>query len=119
MPEKAKAPKMAYNMSEVCRLAELDVATIESWEKELSFLNAGKTRTGRKFFRERDLAIILRLKQLVEEQSMTLAGAKRRVESEFGIRGASLPPEKLKKTLNRVRDQLKDLAEELEKPLLP
>lgn len=119
MPENAKVRKLAYSINEVCRLTELDVSTLESWEKELSFLNAGKTRTGKKFFRERDLAIIIRLKQLVEDQSMTLAGAKRRVESEFGIRGAATPPEKLKKTLNRVRNQLKDLCEDLEKPLLP
>ena len=119
MTENREPRKLVYSLTEVSRMTDLDAATVESWEREFSFLNAGETRTGKKFFRKTDLRIILRIKQLVEEQGLTLAGAKRRIESEFGMKGASLPPERLRKALFRVRDQLRELAAELDKPLLP
>ena len=67
--------KMAYSLEEVSRLARLNEKTIESWEKELYFLNAGQTGTGKKIFRKKDVQIILRLKDLLDSEGLTLAGA--------------------------------------------
>jgi len=111
-----KAPdKLVYNLEEISRLAQIEPKTIESWEKEFYFLHAGQTAKGQKIFRKKDLAIILRLKELLETKNLTLAGAKRRIEDEFGIKSSALVhPDKLKKVLSRVREQLKELSSSLE-----
>jgi DNA-binding transcriptional MerR regulator len=108
--------KMAYRLEEICRISQLEKKVIESWEKEFYFLHAGHTATGKKYFRKRDLDIILRLKELLENQGMTLAGAKRKIEEEFGIKGlSSLHPDKLKNALSRVKEQLQDISLSLNK----
>ncbi|MFO7866908.1 MAG: MerR family transcriptional regulator [Candidatus Aminicenantes bacterium] len=116
MGEKKAKNKLVYSLSEVSRLAKLPSKTIEIWEKELYFLNAGRTSKGKTIFRKRDLDIILRLKDLLNKEGMTLAGAKRKIEREFNIRG-SVPvhPDRLKKLLFQVKEQLADIAASLEK----
>ena len=79
-PGKAQA-KLFYRLDEVSRLANLDAGTIEGWEEEFSFLQAGQTASGKKIFRQRDLEIILRIKELIDRQGFTLAGAKRKIEA--------------------------------------
>jgi DNA-binding transcriptional MerR regulator len=108
--------KLVYQLDEISRITHLDPKTIEDWEKEFYFLNAGQTGKGKKIFRKRDLDIISRLKELVEGQHLTLAGAKRRIEFEFGIKSGEPPhPERMKKILHQIRDQLQDIASDLKK----
>lgn len=115
MGEKKTKNKLVYTMSEVSRRTKLPLKTIELWEKELYFLNAGRTSKGKRIFRKRDLDIIIRLKQLKKE-GLTLAGAKRKIESEFNIRGAApMHPDRLKKVLFQIKEQLTDIASTLEK----
>ena len=109
--------KLVYKFEEVARLAELDAETLESWEKEFPFLNAGRTGNGQKFFRQRDLDIILRIKELVSARTLTMAGIKRRIEEEFGLAPPAGPvhPEKLRKALYTVREELQQIASRIEK----
>ncbi len=113
--EKTKA-KLVHKFEEVARLADLDEETLESWEKEFPFLNAGRTGNGQKFFRQRDVDIILRIKELVSTRTLTMAGIKRRIEEEFGMApSAPVHPEKLRKALHTVREELQEIASSLEK----
>jgi DNA-binding transcriptional MerR regulator len=117
-PNKNDKPrgKLAYKFDEVARLAKLDLETLETWEKEFPFLNAGRTGSGRKFFRQKEVDIILRIKELLSTKTLTMAGTRRRIEEEFGLI-PSLPvnPEKLRKALYNVRDELQQIASTLEK----
>lgn len=116
MEEKASGKKLVYRLDEICRLAKVSAKTIEVWEKEFYFLRAGKTASGKKIFREKDLEIIIRLKALLDTDQLTLAGAKRKIEEEFSIKTPSpIHPEKLKKTLSHIRDQLKEISQNLDK----
>jgi DNA-binding transcriptional MerR regulator len=114
--EKGQA-KLFYRLDEVSRLADLDPGTIESWEEEFPFLQAGQTGSGKKIFRQKDLEIILRIKELIDRQGFTLAGAKRKIEEEFGLQPAAstLHPDKLKKALLQVRGELQEISRTLEK----
>lgn len=113
--EKSKA-KLVYRFDEVARLAKLDTGTLEAWEKEFPFLNAGRTGSGQKFFRQKDVDIILRIKELLAAESHTMAGIRRRIEEEFGLLPAlPIHPEKLRKALYNVRDELQQIASVLEK----
>jgi len=108
--------KLVYRLEEISRIAQLDPEVIDVWEKEFYFLHAGKTGSGDKIFRKKDLSIILRLKELLEKKGLTLAGAKRRIEEEFGIKTpAPVHPDRLKKVLYQVREQLQEIATSLGK----
>lgn len=115
MKGKTASEKLVYKLEEVARLAQVDKKVIESWEKYLYFIQSGQTRTGHKIYRKKDLSIFLRLKELLENQGFTLAGAKRQLEEELGIKKTTaIHPDRMKKVLYNVREQLKDIASTLE-----
>jgi DNA-binding transcriptional MerR regulator len=112
--DKAKA-KLVYKLDEVSRMTGVDAATLASWEQEFPFLNAGLTGSGEKFFRQRDVAIVARIRDLMAEKTLTMAGIKRKIEDEFGlVRANPVHPERLRKALNNVRDELQDIVSALD-----
>jgi len=114
--EAAAPDKLVYKVEEVSRLTKVDPSVIEAWEQEFPFLRAGRTGSGQRYFRPKDIEIIRRIRQLIDEKSLTMAGIKRRVEEEFGLRPAGpIHPEKLKRALYDVRDELQDIVVALEK----
>lgn len=107
--------KLVYKIDEVSRMTGVDVAILTSWEEEFPFLSSGLTGSGEKFFRQQDVAIIARIKDLMAAKTLTLAGIRRRVEDEFGLsRSRPVHPEKLRKALNNVRDELEDIVVSLD-----
>jgi DNA-binding transcriptional MerR regulator len=107
--------KLVYKIDEVVRLTGVDAATLAAWEEEFPFLSAGLTGNGEKFFRQQDVAMIARIRELLAGNTLTKAGIKRRIEDEFGLtRSNPVPPEKLRKTLNNVRDELQDIVSSLD-----
>ena len=113
--EKPRA-KLVFRLDEVGRIAKLDTDTLETWEKEFPFLNAGRTGNGQKYFRQKDVDIVLRIKELLASKTLTMAGIKRRIEEEFGLApSAPVHPEKLRKALYQVREELQQMAAALEK----
>jgi DNA-binding transcriptional MerR regulator len=112
--EKSKG-KLVYKLDEVSRLTGVDAATLASWEEEFPFLAAGLTGSGEKFFRQQDVAIVARIRELMAAKTLTMAGIKRRIEDEFGLaRSAPVHPERLRKALNNVRDELQDIVSVLD-----
>ncbi|MFC2167374.1 MerR family transcriptional regulator [Acidobacteriota bacterium] len=109
--ETINSEKLVYRLEEISRIAKLSPRTIDSWEKEFYFVHAGVTASGERIFRKKDLDIFIRLKELLENQGLTLAGAKRKIEEEFSlITPVSVHPDRLKKILFQVREQLKEIA---------
>ncbi|MGQ9673523.1 MAG: MerR family transcriptional regulator [Candidatus Aminicenantales bacterium] len=116
MKGEEKAEKLFYRLEEVSRISGLEAKVIERWEREFPFLHAGQTGSGQKIFRARDLNIILRLKELLIQEKLTLAGAKRRIEEEFSDKASGpIHPDRLKKALFEVREQLQEIVSSLEK----
>jgi len=108
--------KLFYRLDEVSRIAQIEPKVIERWEKEFAFLHAGQAGGGQKIFRQKDVDVIVRLKELLLKDGLTLAGAKRKIEEEFGGRRAEpVHPDHLKKVLYEVREQLQAIASSLEK----
>lgn len=113
-PMKTDKDKLVYKIDEVCRLTGVDAATLAVWEEDFPFLSAGLTGSGEKFYRRQDVAVIGRIKELAAGNTLTKAGIKRRIEEEFGLAPSHpIPPEKLRKTLNNVRDELQDIVSSL------
>ena len=106
--------KLFFHLDEVCRLAKIDPATLERWEKEFPFIEPGLTGAGRKIYRRKDVEIIQRIQDLLDRENFTVAGARRKIEEEMGLRTApAVPAERVVRLLWRVRDELEDLSHSL------
>ena len=73
------APKL-YKATEVCDLAQLQPFVLRSWEKEFPGIGVQKSPDAQRLYRQSDLDQVLRIKQLVFGEGLTLAGARRRIE---------------------------------------
>ena len=114
--ETASPEKLVYKVDEVSRLTKVEPAVIEAWEQEFPFLRAGRTGSGQRYFRPKDVEIIRRIRELVEAKNLTMSGIRRRIEEEFGLRPTGpIHPDKLKRALYDVRDELQDIVVSLGK----
>ena len=72
------APKL-YRAQEVCDLAQVQPYVLRSWEKEFPGIGVSKA-DGQRLYRQSDVEQVLRIKQLVFTEGLTLSGARRRIE---------------------------------------
>jgi DNA-binding transcriptional MerR regulator len=74
--------RAAFRASEVCEIAQIPPYVLRSWEKEFPGLGAAARPGGPRIYRRSDVEQILRIKQFVFEEGLTLAGVRRRIEGE-------------------------------------
>jgi DNA-binding transcriptional MerR regulator len=72
-------PKL-YKAVEVCEAAGLQPYVLRSWEKEFPGIGVQRSQDSPRLYRQSDLDQVLRIKQLVFGEGLTLAGARRRLE---------------------------------------
>jgi DNA-binding transcriptional MerR regulator len=73
-------PKL-YKAADVCEIAGLQPYVLRSWEKEFPGIGVQKSPESTRLYRQADVDQVLRIKQLVFGEGLTLAGARRRLES--------------------------------------
>jgi DNA-binding transcriptional MerR regulator len=71
-----------FKASEVCEIAGVQPYVLRSWESEFPDLGVSKTSGGPRIYRRADVERVLRIKQLVFADGLTLAGVRRRIEDE-------------------------------------
>ncbi|SRR5581483_6511476 len=69
-------PKLYYSISEVSRLTGLEAYVLRYWETEFEGLSPQKNRAGNRIYSNRDIKLILRIRELLREQRYTIEGAK-------------------------------------------
>jgi DNA-binding transcriptional MerR regulator len=75
--------KDSFKIGEVCRMADVQPYVLRYWETEFAALAPGKTGGGQRTYTQREIDIILRIKQLLYTEGFTIAGAKKRLETEL------------------------------------
>ena len=76
-------PKRAlFKSSEVCEIASVQPYVLRSWEAEFPDLGVAKSSGGPRLYRRSDVERVLRIKQLVFADGLTLAGVRRRIEED-------------------------------------
>ena len=71
-----------FRQPEVCEIAKVQPYVLRSWEAEFPDLGVAKTEGGARVYRRADVERVLRLKQLVYVEGLTLAGARRKLSEE-------------------------------------
>ena len=71
-----------YKAAEVCEVVQLQPYVLRSWEAEFPQIGQTPAGGGPRVYRRADVELVLRIKQLVFEEGLTLSGARRRLEEE-------------------------------------
>lgn len=123
--------KLFFKIGEVCEITDTQPYVLRYWESEFPALAPAKNSSGQRIYRRRDIETVLRIKQLLYEEGFTIAGAKKRLETEMAGRSETpLPPEaqaaagappasanddRTRAALREVKDQLREILTLLER----
>src|SRR6266542_5544502 len=95
-----------YKIGEVCKIADVQPYVLRYWETEFPPLAPNKSGGGQRLYTQRDLDIILRIKQLLYSEGFTIAGAKKKLEAEDPAPSPAPAAKDVTKALRQVREEL-------------
>ena len=113
--------RAAFKASEVCEVAQIPPYVLRSWEKEFPGLGAAARPGGPRIYRRSDIEQILRIKQLVFAEGLTIAGARRKLEGdppaeEEPVLPAALVPDEVRSHVAQAKRELRSLLDMLSGP---
>ena len=109
--------KLYYSIREVSELTGVESHVLRFWEKEFSQLNPRRGRSGNRTYTERNIKVILAIKDLLYGQKYTIQGAVERLKIDRSlwenqsIEGATSNIENPLVELQRMLVELKQLIE--------
>jgi len=111
----AATPKRElFKAADVCEVAQLQPYVLRSWEAEFPQIGQAPPGGAPRVYRRVDIELVLRIKQMVFDEGLTLSGARRRLEEETDkpdVRGQGVLVQEV--FGDRVRAQLKTVREGL------
>ncbi|HUP62850.1 MAG TPA: MerR family transcriptional regulator [Thermoanaerobaculia bacterium] len=104
-----------YKIGEVCKLADVQPYVLRYWETEFPQLAPGKSGGGQRLYTRQEIDTILRIKELLYRDGFTIAGAKKKLETELsGPVAETAAATDLTKALADVRKELRAILAMLE-----
>jgi DNA-binding transcriptional MerR regulator len=114
MARAAADEEKLYKIGEVCKVADLQPYVLRYWETEFPQLSPNKSGGGQRLYTKRELDIILRIKELLYREGFTIAGAKKKLETDLSDGTAEeSAPRVSQDGLAKVKRELRDLLEML------
>src|SRR5438477_986947 len=74
--------KLYFRIGEVSELCKLPAYVFRFWETEFPQLKQAKSSTGQRRYRRKDEEAVLRIKKLLYEEGLTIAGARQQLRPE-------------------------------------
>ena len=109
------AKRELFKSVDVCELTQLQPYMLRSWEAEFPGLGKPAASGGGRLYRRADVELVLRIKELVFVEGLTLAGARRRLEEEQQGPRPSIAAEAMDEVLSEMaRKKLRDVRRGLE-----
>jgi len=104
--------KSLFRIGEVSRLTATKPFVLRFWETEFPMLQPVKSPSGHRLYRREDIETVFEIKRLLYEEGFTIAGARRHLVGQNGVRGPgpSARPEPVSRAQKKF---LLDLHEEL------
>ena len=72
--------KLYYSISEVSKITDIEQYVLRYWETEFEQLNPQKNRAGNRIYTNKDIRLLLYIKELLREKKYTIEGAKKILE---------------------------------------
>lgn len=105
--------KLYYSIGEVSELTSVEAHVLRYWESVFKQLNPKKNKAGNRVYKEKDIEVILKLKELIQDKKYSTKGAQQVLEKDDSGSPEQSLPVSLKKDLKEIRLFLKNLAKEL------
>ena len=103
-----------YKIGEVCKIADVQPYVLRYWETEFSALTPNKSGGGQRLYTQREIDVILRIKQLLYSEGFTIAGAKKKLDEAPAAGGqAAVTPEVRGASRKALTDSLLQVRREL------
>ncbi|AJY05348.1 MULTISPECIES: MerR family transcriptional regulator [Burkholderia] len=84
--------KRYFTIGEVSELCGVKPHVLRYWEQEFTQLRPVKRRGNRRYYQHHEVLLIRRIRELLYEQGFTINGARNRLDSPGGERGAGAAP---------------------------
>lgn len=106
--------KLYYSMGEVSELTGLAPHVLRNWEKTYSQLTPKKNSAGNRAYKEEEVNLIFKIKELLTEKKYTSEGVRRVLSggTEESVTDSNLSPD-LQKDLTEMKLFLNNLLEKL------
>jgi len=119
--------KLYYSISEVSKLTGLEQYILRYWESEFEQLKPSKNRAGNRIYTNKDIQLILKIKELLRDKKYTIEGAKQIIEDALNNEDSKISknlnnpvnPEKIEKPKSQPQPVTHKKALEPEKPKVP
>lgn len=98
--------KVYFKIGEVCQLTGVKAHTLRYWETEFAIIKPQRVGSQQRLYRRVDVENILRIKKMIHEDGMTLAGTRKSLAREVksDMKGALVVPET--NLLSEIKKQL-------------
>ena len=113
--------KLYYSIGEVSKITDLKQYVLRYWETEFKQLNPNKNKAGNRTYRQKDIDLILDIKNLLYNEKFTIEGARKMLSQPQNNAKEIVEKEKKvvvngidKKTLTKIRSDLKSILDDLQ-----
>ena len=80
-PDKPQIKKLYYSISEVSKITGLKQYVLRYWETEFAQLKPTKNRAGNRTYRQKDIDVVHKIKELLYKKKFTIEGARKQMET--------------------------------------
>ncbi len=107
--------KLYFRIGEVAELCHLPTYVLRFWETEFPHLKPGKSSTGQRMYRRRDVENVLYIKRLLYDDGFTIAGARERLKADArpakSQNALPFPKNPSRDGIRRVRQGLREILQ--------
>ena len=105
--------KLYYSIGEVSKMVGLKSYVLRYWETEFKQLSPPKNRAGNRTYRQKDIDLILKIKDLLHGRKFTIEGARSVVS---GKSFPELPAERINKNIIKLlKNELNEILQIIKK----
>lgn len=97
--------KFYFKIGEVSELVGVPAYVLRFWEKEFKQIKPKRTDAGQRMYRRQDVALLMRIKQLLHDRKFTIEGARQHLKRKTRHPKASLPATPLTE-ISEIREEL-------------
>ena len=101
------SPKLFYSIQEVSEHTGVPPYTIRYWEKEYNLIRPEKDSRGKRRYKNSDIELIKKIKELIYNKKYKAVGAKERIKTEK----KQAAPQEVKNTIDLVKKELESILE--------
>ena len=84
--------KLFYKISEASKVTGLEAYVLRYWETEFPEIAPRKSKGGQRVYEQKDIDKIIKIKKMLYEEGLTIAGARKRLGEEHNNKVAPITP---------------------------